>query len=201
MDQDGVPRNCPRNLQRNPPNGPEKTWGSNSSIATYWTGSVGKVPIQSLMDTGEFPDAQGGSNKKNSPWKLLFQLFHLKIDGWKMINFLLTWSLFRGRGVKFRNGQQVDKSSIGSKHQTLVEPVDHESQLLQAVTFWFSKWRSRLEEPGSWMLRSRPQSIADVFYISQLRTILTSGDKYLRHVSNEQILVELSYIKDYTILF
>ena len=31
----------PRNLQQDLLNGPEKTWVCNSSIATYWTGSVG----------------------------------------------------------------------------------------------------------------------------------------------------------------
>ncbi len=34
----------PRNLQQDPTD-PEKTWVSNSSIVTYWTGSVGKVPF------------------------------------------------------------------------------------------------------------------------------------------------------------
>ena len=38
---------CPRNLQQDPLNGPEKTWVSNISIATYWTGfPLGFGPIQ-----------------------------------------------------------------------------------------------------------------------------------------------------------
>ena len=41
-----MPSKFPRNLQQDPRStDPEKSWVSNSSIATYWTGSVGKVPF------------------------------------------------------------------------------------------------------------------------------------------------------------